>query len=312
MINIFMGSGVFSRELFDLLCDGGFEIRAVVTGPEQRAGRGLHSRPTAVKTAAEKRDIEVLELRDLKGEENLASLRSWQPDLILVADYGIILPREVLEIPDKGCINAHPSLLPQYRGAAPIQRALMDGAKKTGVTLILLDTGMDTGPIISQAELEIGVEEDLASLGERLARLAAEMIMETLPRFFRGEIEPRPQEGRATFASAIEKSDLVIDWSRDAYEIRNRIRALSPSPGAFSCFRGKRIKILGGGADSESFEVKPGGIAKVEKGSLGVACGSGLFFIQELQPEGKKAMSVAEFIRGYRPGLGEMFEEPQP
>ncbi|OFW55951.1 MAG: methionyl-tRNA formyltransferase [Actinobacteria bacterium RBG_19FT_COMBO_54_7] len=313
MVNIFMGSGFFAFQLFELLHDKGFEIQTVVTRPDRPSGRGLHYEATPVKVAAGERGIPVLEYGDLKGEEKLEPLRSLVPDFILVADFGLILPEEVLGIPVKGCINVHPSLLPRYRGSAPMQRALMDGAEATGVTLILMDKGMDTGPIVSQTELKMSVDENLATLCDELAHLAAEMVMEALPRFASGEIAPMPQDpAEATYAAPISKSDLVIDWSSEAPKIRNHIRALSPRPGAFSCFRGKRTKILAARTGPEVSGSAPGEIAEVAKSNFDVACLSGSLTIESVQPEGKKVMAAAEFIRGYRPQVGETFKEPHP
>lgn len=312
MRSIFMGSGDFSRDLLKLLLEKGFEFAAVVTRPDQPAGRGLRQRATPVKATALEKGLVVLQPEDLSHEDDIKILRSLQPDFILVADYGNILPGEVLEIPGKGCVNVHPSLLPSYRGAAPIQRTLMDGAAVTGVTLILMDHGVDTGPIISRAEMEIAAEDNFVSLRERLAGLAADMVVHTLPRYAGGEIPPIPQDsGLATYAGPIEKSELAMDWSMNAKKIHDRVRALSPSPGAFSRFRGKRIKILSSRFHESPYSSEPGRIVVVDDKNLLVAAGRGSLSIQVLQPEGKNVMSIAEFIRGYRPQVGECFQEPE-
>jgi methionyl-tRNA formyltransferase len=307
MKNIFMGSGDFALELFQLLAAREFEIEAVVTRPDKPAGRGLRQRPLPLKKDATARGLEVFQPENLLDEGNLTPITSINPDFILVVDYGLILPPKVLAIPGNGCVNVHPSLLPKYRGAAPIQRALMDGAEVTGVSLILMDEGMDTGPIIAQEEMSVDPEDDLGGLQARLAVLAAGMVGDKLALFATGELEVWPQGPGATYASPITKAELAIRWTNEAPAVHNQVRALSPSPGAFSPFRGKRIKILRSRVFIGNCEGRAGSIIDVDKEEFRVACGKGCLGVEVLQPEGRKAMAASEFIRGYRPAVGELF-----
>jgi methionyl-tRNA formyltransferase len=310
MKTIFMGSGYFSLELFEGLFAHGFEIEAVVTKPDKHAGRGLRKRTALMKTAAEAKGIVVIQPENLFDEEDINRIESLDPDVALVADYGLILPLRVLEIPVRGCVNVHPSLLPEYRGAAPIQRVLMDGVETTGVSLILMDEGMDTGPIISQSRVDIDPADNLGTLQVRLARFAAAMVVEVLPAFAGGRLTLHPQGGEATYAPAIEKSELGVDWANDARAVHNHIRALSPKPGVSCEFRARRMKLLRSRIYEGDCEGEPGSIIDVGKNSFRVACGKGCLEVEILQPEGRKTITASEFIRGYRPAVGESFAGP--
>jgi methionyl-tRNA formyltransferase len=297
---VFLGSGDYSRDLLESLKRDNFEIEAVVTQPDRPAGRGLLMQPTPVKVTALDMGLTVLGPEDLSDKEFIETLKGFEADLLLVADYGRILKRQVLDIPPRGCLNIHPSLLPLYRGAAPIRRALMDGVTVTGVTMMLMDEGLDTGPIVSQAEIDVGEEEDAGELRKELARLAAIVISKDIRRYACGEIAPHPQdESLATYADVITKSELAVDWSQQSRSIHNQVRALSPSPGAYTYYRGKRIKILRtrlkqGREVLESGEIMIGG-----KDTIITGTGGGHLLVELLQPQGKKVMSAGEFIRGY-------------
>jgi len=304
-----LGSGDFSRDMLDILLGGGFALAAVITSPDRPAGRGLHPHSTPVKALAGEKGLAVLQPGNPREEGFLETLGGLHPDLMLVADYGHILPRPVLELPPRGCINVHPSLLPRYRGASPIRRALMDGLEVTGVTLMLMDEGMDTGPIISQTRLEVEETDDAGTLRGKLAALGARLVMEVVPRYASGGITPEPQdESLATHADPIAKSELEIDWSRPNQDIHNQVRALSPRPGAHTYLRGKRVKILRTGLRDNPEGLEAGAFIATNKTGLIAGTGRGALELEAIQPEGKKVMSAGEFTRGYRPRPGERFE----
>jgi methionyl-tRNA formyltransferase len=245
----------------------------------------------------------------IKQDSFLDNLKAAQPEVILLADYGELLPPALLQLPPGGCVNVHPSLLPRYRGASPVQRALMDGEDITGVTLMLMERGLDTGPIIYQQKMEIREDDDAGSLASKLAVLGGRLLVSKLPAYLSGKITPHPQdENKASYAEPIDKRELLIDWSGKAHTVFNKVRAISPSPGAYTYFRGKRLKIFrvipaAGGGKSP-----PGTIVVQENNHLLVKAGEGALKLESLQPEGKKIMSADEFLRGYHLGLGECFK----
>lgn len=307
---IFFGSGGFSRDLLENIIQKGLQIEAIVTRPDRPAGRGRHLRPTPVKAFAKNGNWVVLQPQSPSHKGFAESLEKLHPDLLLVADYGYILPHTILQLPPLGCINIHPSLLPRYRGVSPIQRALMDGGEVTGVTMMLMDEGLDTGPIISQEEIKIEEDDDSATLREKLAELASRMILNDMTLFVSGRITPRAQdESQATYADAIVASEKVIDWSRDSNAIHNQVRALSPRPGAYTFFRGRRVKILRSWPEGALEYLGVGEVKVTEKNTLTAGTGGGALTIIVLQPEGKKVLEAAEFVRGYRPIPGEGFTD---
>lgn len=309
MGTVFLGSGEFSRDLLSELLRAGFACDAVITRPDHPAGRGLRLRSTALKSFAADEDIKVYQPSGPKDPDFLTALQELRPEFLLVADYGEILPRTVLEYPPKGCVNVHPSLLPRYRGAAPIQRALMMGESTTGVALMVLDEGMDTGAIIVCEEIPIDPMDDAATLRRKLASLGARMVIEWLPRYLAGAVVPHPQDDEyATYADAITKSETLIDWALAAPEIHNRVRALNPHPGAYAWLRGKRLKILRTAPREEMMDIVPGTLGILRGGTLVVGTGKGALCLMEVQPEGKRPMSIDEFLRGYRLKNGESFD----
>jgi methionyl-tRNA formyltransferase len=305
---VFLGSGEFSGLLLENTIKGGLQFETVVTRPDHRAGRGLRLKPTPVKEIATKKGLQIMQPQNPTEEKFATTLSKLQPDFLLVADYGHILPRNILELPIHGCINIHPSLLPLYRGASPIQRALLDGASTTGVTMMLMDEGLDTGPIISQIQITIEEDDNAGCLREKLALAASRIVVIDLPLFALGQIETQSQnEAIATYAEPIDKSELAIDWSQDNRTIHNQIRALSPLPGAYTYLRGKRIKILRSILENSGKALEIGRIHVEKKGAFIVSTGSGGLRIESLQPEGKKIMSASEFLRGYKLQTGEGF-----
>ena len=240
----FFGSGEFAGHVLGTLTENGLFPQAVITRLDRPRGRGRHLRPTPVKLLAEKGGLEVIQPHSVSDDAFLDALRAADPEVILLADYGELLPPALLQLPPRGCVNVHPSLLPRYRGASPVQRVLMDGRDITGVTLMLMEPGLDTGPIISQQEMDVGEEDDAGSLTRKLAVLGGRLLVSVLPDYLSGKITPRAQEeSEASYAEPISKADLLIDWSRQARDVFNQVRALSPSPGAYTYFRGKRLKV---------------------------------------------------------------------
>ncbi|HDH96675.1 MAG TPA: methionyl-tRNA formyltransferase [Proteobacteria bacterium] len=281
------------------------ELLAVVTQPDKPKGRGRRLAPPPVKVWATEAGVELSQPERLRDGGFLDWLRSKGADLFCVAAYGKILPKEILDMPRFGCINVHASLLPRWRGAAPINWAIIEGDKKTGITIMQMDEGMDTGPILLQRETEIGPHERAGELEERLSRLGADALRDALTLLKRGELKPipQPQEG-ATLAPTITKEMANIDWTQSAERVVNLVRGLHPQPCAYTLVDGRRLKIhraivrTGSGASAE-----PGTVVEA-RGSLVVAAGDGLVELLEVQPEGRRVMDAAAFLRGHRIGVG--------
>ncbi len=252
--------------------------------------------PPPVKVAASEAGLKVMQPEKLKDTAFLETLTSSRPEFIVVVAYGKILPKSILELPEKGCINVHASLLPKYRGAAPIAWAIMKGEKKTGVTTMLMDEGLDTGPVFLQEETEIGSEETAGSLGKRIAELGASLLTETLKGIRNRSVTPKRQTGEASYAPPLKKEDGVIDWSKSAVEISDFVRGMQPWPGAYCTIGGERVNLL----KTKPLEGKdaPGSIVRLGKDELIVGTGYGLLSISELQPSGKRPMPAAAFIPG--------------
>ncbi|HEX2259384.1 MAG TPA: methionyl-tRNA formyltransferase [Actinomycetota bacterium] len=280
---------------------------AVVTAPDRPRGRGMKLRPSPVGEAAEKAGIPVLKPSSLRPAEVQASLAELGAEVFVVVAYGLILPKAVLEIPRYGCLNVHFSLLPLLRGAAPVQWALIEGHEKTGVTIMQMDPGLDTGPILAVREEPIMNEDTAGILGERLALVGAKLLIEVLDALERSEISPQPQDDeRATYAAKLSSEDAHIDWSASAERIVNRIRAFNPRPGAWGILNGRRLKVLKAAASEEPSGAAPGVIDTSQPGLLAVNTGSNRVLLTEVQPEGGSHMSAAEFLRGYRPASGDL------
>jgi methionyl-tRNA formyltransferase len=341
---LFMGTAELSCPGLEALAgDESFHVIAVVTQPDKPKGRELKSQPSPVKTLALKLDLPVLQPARARDEAFIAELRELKPDLIVVVAYGQILPPAILELPRHGCLNVHPSLLPKYRGAAPIQWAIANGDTGTGVTIMKMDAGLDTGPIVSQCRMPIRPEDDSAALHDRLAQLGAELLVQTIPGFVAGMIPPVPQPAEgAGYAAKIKKEDGRIEWSRPAREIWNRLRAFTPWPGAFTFWlvvpplasakppaqpgsggtvipgekppeggttnesRPLLLKIWKADVVEESGEA--GAVLSADKTGIVVACGRDALRILELQREGGRRMNAAEFLAGHALKAGEKFE----
>jgi methionyl-tRNA formyltransferase len=305
---VFIGTGAFAMPSLQALAQSAHHIIAVVTQPDRGAGRGQHPRPSPVKLAALELDQALLQPEKIGSPESLAALQEAGADIFLVVSYGQILPKKVLDLPRLGCINLHASLLPKYRGAAPLQRALMAGETKTGLTTMWMSEGCDEGDIIQQQSAAIQPDETYGELHDRLAHLGAELLLMTLGAVERGEAARHPQkQALASFAPPINPKERKIAWDRPAEEIYNLIRALNPTPGAFCLWRGKRLKIWKAekALDREGVH----GVI-IELTSLGpvVATGTGGLRLLEVQPEGRRRISASEFMRGYHPVVGEKLE----
>lgn len=299
---IFMGTPQFAVPSLRRLLEG-YEVVAVVTRPDRAAGRGRRVAFSPVKEVALAWGIPVMQPRSLKEKEVVASLQELEPQMIVVAAYGQILPPEVLAIPPFGCLNVHASLLPKYRGASPVAGALLAGEEETGITIMLMDEEMDTGPILAQARLPIAPQDDRGSLTEKLAYLGAELLLETLPRWLKGEITPRPQEDeKATYTKILRKEDGLIDWSMSSVEIWGQVRAYNPWPSAYTGFEGRPLKILRAGS-IKGERGEPGLVVATKEGAA-VVTGEGLLALEEVQLAGKRAMGIVEFLRGQREFVG--------
>ena len=302
---VFMGSPAMAIPSLEASLETGHLV-GVISQPPRRKGRGLKVKPSPVASRAEEADIKIHTPESIRTPDFQNFLQSLEPDVVVVVAYGKILPPEVLSIPPRGCVNVHASLLPELRGAAPIQWAIARGYRVTGVTLMLMDEGMDTGPILLQREVNILPDETSAELGNRLALAGGDMIREWLPAFYRGELIPRQQDhSLATYAPLLTKEDGLIDWSMTADEIANRIRAFVPWPGTYIDRLGKRLGVISARAIDMEGEGHPGTVTGLGTDGIDVACGSGALRIHRLRPEGKKEMSAREYVSGYRLAVGD-------
>lgn len=299
---IFCGTPGFAVPVLDALLDRGCRIAAVITQPDRPVGRGRRVKFSPVKARALEEGLEVWQPERLSDPGIIRQIRELEPDVLVTAAYGRIVPREVLAIPTRGCINVHASLLPKYRGAAPIQWALMQGETVTGITTFFMDEGMDTGDIILQAETAVGPEDTAGTLQDRLAELGARVLLRTLRLVAAGEAPRRPQDhGAATYAPRLTRELERIDWSRPAGRLADLFRALDPHPGAYTDWRGRRLKIFKGSPAPVSGETTvPGQVLAADPGAgdLVVATGEGALALYEVQPENARRMTVAEFLRG--------------
>ncbi|GBD93794.1 methionyl-tRNA formyltransferase [bacterium BMS3Abin05] len=305
---VFMGTPDFAIPTLEALLESSHLVAGVVTRQDKPKGRGRKLLPSPVKAAAEKYGLPVLQPESLKSRAFLERLSEWGADVFVVVAF-LILPPEVFKLPPKGTINLHASLLPKYRGAAPIQWALINGENETGVTTFFIDEHVDTGNILLQEKVKIYPEDTAEVLRERLAYLGGKVMVRTLDLLERGELEPKPQAGEATRAPKIRKEDCEINWSQPAGKIVNLIRGVSPVPGAFTYFRGKIFKIHRAKVSEHHTHAKglPGEIVYVHsKKGLIVRSGEGTIELIEVQPAGGKRMSALDFLRGHRIQKGEI------
>jgi len=324
---IFMGTAELScASLEKLAHDKNFQIAAVVTQPDKPKGRELKLQFSPVKILAEKLKLPLLQPAKARDEKFISELRGLQPDLIVVVAYGQILPQSILDLPEFGCVNVHASLLPKYRGASPIQSAILNGETETGVTIMKMDAGLDTGEILAQARTPILPGDDSQTLHDRLAQLGAELLAETIPNYAAGKISPKPQPAEgAGYAAKIKKEDGKIDWNEPAEKILNRLRAFTPWPGAFTSWSSSFSLLRS--RDTLKRELQPqllkiwkaeiveksggaGEILSADKNGIVVACGKNALRILELQREGGRRLSAREFLAGNPLKAGWKFEQP--
>ncbi len=298
---VFFGTPNFAVPSLNVLVRSKHNVRLVVTQPDKRKGRSKKLGPPPVKEFAEKNYLKVLQPENIKDEEFLNSLGQLDPDVIVVVAYGKILPPDILRLPKWGCINIHASLLPKYRGAAPIQWAIINGEKESGVTTMLMDEGLDTGQILLTKIISIYDSDTYESLSLRLSTLGAEVLLETLEAIEKNEIHPSKQKGTTSYARPLKKEDGLVDWSKSARDVYNFIRGLYPWPCAYTFINGERVKII------KALPVEGKGVAGriiIDEGkNLLIGTSNGLLSIIELQPEGKKPMTSRAYLSGRREEL---------
>jgi methionyl-tRNA formyltransferase len=297
---VFMGTPEFAIPTLRAL-DEYHEVAGVVTQPDRRAGRGRSLVAPPVKEAALELGLPTIQPRALGEPEAIEQVKAWHPDLIVVAAFGQILKKPVLALPPYGCLNVHASLLPRYRGASPIAAAILAGEEVTGVTLMRMDEGMDTGPILAQAQCPIAPDDTTATLTGKLARLGAELMAKTLPAWLSGELEARPQDdSQASYCRPLTKQDGHLDWGEPASALERRVRAYDPWPGTYTTWQGQRLNVIRARAWPDRQEPDPPGtVVELEVG-VGVVTGQGVLELMEVQPAGKKPMEAEAFARGQR------------
>ncbi|MBP1707362.1 MAG: fmt [Chloroflexi bacterium] len=312
---VFMGSPEFAIPALQLLLINGHRLAAVYTRPDKPAGRGRAMIAPPVKAAALSWDLPVIQVSGFKKPEAVEQLAGLKPEAVVVAAFGQILPPAVLEIPSYGCLNIHPSLLPKYRGPAPVVATILAGDEMAGVSVMRLDAGMDTGPIFSQAQVPVLAQDTASSLTARLFQIGARMLLEVLAFLPSGSLIPEPQNAAAaSYSREITREDGRIDWKLTTREIWRRVRAYQPWPEAYTTWRGKQLKIIGAWPLERRASAGPGRVVSLEptegglKASFGVGTGDGVLGVLKVQFEGKRALSAEEFLRGQRDFLGTTLE----
>ncbi len=305
---IFFGTPDFAVLSFKRLVETGEDVVAVVTQPDRVKGRGHKLSQPPVKEYALAQGIPVLQPAGIRSEEFLKAVAELKPDMIVVVAYGRIIPPAMLALPPKGCINVHASLLPKYRGAAPIQWSLVHGEEKTGVTTMLMDEGLDTGDILLMEETGILDEDNAQTLGSRLSEMGADLLITTIRGIVSESIRPVPQAGESTYAPIIKKEDGKINWTASARQIFNLIRGMYPWPGGQCLFEGEKITVIASRVVDADAKAAAGSIVKVQGDELHVGTGRGILALLELRPEGKKTMTGAAFARGRHITEGMRFE----
>lgn len=295
---LFFGSPPIALPSLEALLESGHEVIGVVTGPDRPAGRGMDLRPSAVKSAATSRNLPVLQPPTLRTSEAQSALAAMAADVYVVVAYGLILPAEVLDLPALGCVNVHFSLLPRHRGAAPVQWAILEGDEVTGVSIMNMDVGLDTGPVLKTVELAIGENETAGELEERLSSVGAKALVEVIDSLETIEPQPQPDEG-ATYAAKLSGADARIDWALPAQSIRNLVHGLNPRPGAWTTLGARRVKILRVGVSDAELAGAPGAL-EISRSGVRVITGTAALELIELQPQGKPRMRAVDFARGIK------------
>ncbi len=306
---LFMGTPEFAIPSLKEIYLSHHKLLCVFTRLDKPRGRGIEVKATPVGKFCEENSIPLEKVGSLKKPEVIEKIKEMNPDAIVVVAFGAFLPSSILSIPKYGCINLHPSVLPKYRGPSPIQYALLNGDRTTGVTTMLLDEGMDSGPLLLQEEVVILPIDDYGKLSDRLSKIGAKLLLKTLEGLENNKIKPKPQDhSSATFTKKLEKNDFQICWANDAERVDNSVRAFNP-PGAFTYFSGKILKILQGEViDNEKNFGYPGSILEVKSRGIDIACGKGAYRIKLLQLEGKKPCLVSDFINGHKVLVGEIWK----
>ena len=300
---VFAGSPAFAAHCLEVLLQAGYPVQAVYTQPDRPAGRGRKLSPSAVKQLAMQHELPVLQPESLKSEAAQAQLAELAPDVMIVVAYGLLLPLPVLQIPRLGCINVHASLLPRWRGAAPIQRAIAEGDDKTGITIMQMEQGLDTGPMLYKVETAITAEDTAASLHDRLAQLGGEALLQSLPSILAQTLTAQVQDdAQATYAAKLTKAEAEIVWQEDADVIARKIRAFNPYPVAYTQFDTAILRLWQAQPVPVATKAAPGSVIAHDKHGVTVACGNGGLLITQLQMPGKKPISGAEFSRAYITG----------
>ncbi|EON3044688.1 methionyl-tRNA formyltransferase [Enterococcus hirae] len=297
---VFMGTPAFSVPILEGLLEEGYEVVAVVTQPDRPVGRKKIITPTPVKEAAVKHGLLVLQPEKISGSEEMEKIIALQPDVIITAAFGQFLPEKLLQAPVHGAINVHASLLPKYRGGAPVHYSIINGEKETGVTIMEMIKKMDAGGIYAQESLPITKQDDVGTMFEKLSALGKQLLLKTLPDILNGNLSPRPQdESKVTFSPNITREQEAIDWNKTAEEIDNQVRGMRPWPIAFTTYEQTRWKLLNVEALAEKTTAVPGTIIKKDKKNLWIACGKQtVLAIKELQPAGKGKQAINEFLNG--------------
>ncbi len=303
---VFMGTPAYALPVLGALLGAGHLIRGVYTQPDKPAGRGRGLETSPVKQYALQRGLPVYQPPSWRSPQALQGLASLSPEVIVVAAYGRILPPDVLRLPQYGCLNVHPSLLPRYRGPSPVVTALLDGEAATGVTVMLMDETMDTGPVVAQRVVPVQDADTGDTLTQRLFEIGAGLLVETLPRWLQGELRAVPQDnGLATVTRRITKEDGVMDWQQPAARLWRQVRALDPWPGAYTLWQGKLLKVLDASVSGVSGQGPPGQVFLFGEGRLGVVAGDGgALELRRLQLEGRRSLGVVEFLRGHSDLVG--------
>ncbi len=302
---VFMGTPDFAVGALEALVEAGHEVVAVVTQPDKPKGRGKEMQQTPVKVCALKHNIEVFQPVKIKTAEAVEVLRGYEADLFVVAAFGQILSKEILDMPKYGCVNIHASLLPKYRGAAPIQWAILDGEKETGVTIMQMNEGLDTGDMLTKVIVPIEDTDTGESLFDKLAEAGAKLLVETIPQIEAGTLKPEPQDDSlSTYAKMIKKEMGLIDWKKEAIVLERLVRGMNSWPSAYTHFNGKTLKVWEAAVEGGENKAEPGTVVEVTKNSIKVQTGQDLLVLKQIQLEGKKRMDVAAFLLGYKVEVG--------
>ncbi len=313
---VFMGTPDFAAGILETLLDSPYEVKAVFTQPDRPKGRKGILQAPPVKVLAKEAGIPVYQPQRIRMEDNIALMEQIRPDFIVVAAFGQIIPKAILDIPEYGCLNVHASLLPRWRGAAPIQWSILSGDRQTGVTIMRMNEGLDTGDMIEMRAIDIGEDETGDSLFDALMEVGKSLLLETMAKVESGQATytPQPEESPTPYAKMLKRQSGLIDWSEDAKKIERMVRAFNSWPGTYTYLNAKTLKIwkaeVAGNGEPEGTQCgndeKPGTILKADKSEMTVQTGDGILRLLEVQPEGKKRMSVDAYLRGYHPQKGDV------